>query len=176
MNPTTSLHPRLRGLPAVLLESLGRCQSAATLTQHFGVQEALMAALRHPHPPEVQHVHLHEHGLFLELVCCQADAAQEARLWGLRSFTLSAGQWHGAWPEGLDPAQISGADLVALLATDPAQALLSPSMSCFAVSGPENRVWSVLALFDPRSNRLQSLALVHLGEWRPARLTEPRPA
>jgi len=168
MNLTTSLHPRLCGLPAVLLESLGRCQGAAALIQHFGAQAPLTAALQHPRPSEVRHVHLPELGLSLELDCCHPEVAQELRLWGLRSFTLDGACWQGTWPEGLDPAQTSGAELAGLLAADPAQTLLSPDMACFAVSGPENRIWSVLALFPPRSSRLRSLALVHLGEWRTA--------
>lgn len=184
MNTSLSLPPALCALPPALLETLGQCHSPATLRQRFGDPAALMAALNHPHPPPVQRVALNEHGLLLELVCCAPAAPNNAapdlppdqRLWGLRSFTLIAARWQGAWPVGLDPARVTGAELVRLLAADPAQALVSPSMACLPVPGPDETNWSVLALFDPASAQLQSLALIHLGDWRRPQTGQPTAA
>lgn len=162
---TSLLPPRLSGFSPMLLESLGRCHDRETLCRLFGVSAPLLAVVRKPNTQQHQHVHLLGQGLSLELRCRVKDELLEQYEWGLRSFTLNAKYWAGAWPEGLDPSCHTAEEIVGLLASQPTQALITPDLACFAIDGPEEASWSILAMLDASDGRLKSLSMVHMGEW-----------
>ena len=158
---------RLKALPSILLESLGRAGSLDRLAKALESAPNFAPPLRHVrdgNPYTINAVL----GLDMMLQCVNASAIEEERRWGLQSFTLQAGEWNYGWPEGLNPATATAKDVVKLFNADPNSSLVTQSMVCFTVPGlNESQQWSVLCLFDAATHRLQSFCLVRVGDWLP---------
>ena len=61
-----------------------------------------------------------------------------------------------------------GHDVVRLLATNPEEAMLTPTLTCFAIDGMDGLSWALMAIFDPGSFKLQTFTLQRSGEWSTA--------
>ncbi len=66
---------------------------------------------------------------------------------------------------GLDPEQARAADVVRLLASDPEEAMNTPTLACFAIDGLDGLTWALMATFDHGSLKLQTLTLQRSGDW-----------
>ena len=160
-------HP-LHSLPQVLLQALGRTGSQEDLHEVVSARRFAQLPLRQHHNGSPYTVTA-DAGLDLTLQNTNphvAKAAEADHQWGLHSFTLHAGEWAYAWPEGLDPLTATAQDVVRLFAPDPESSLVTATMVCFTIPGlHEAQQWSVLCLFDAASQRLQSFSLVRVGDW-----------
>jgi hypothetical protein len=172
-NPSTHLamHPKLQPLPSSLLTALGRSNR----------QDQLAKALESLDPP----VNLRQHrdgrlypvgvaayGLDLMVQCTNPEADEAQRLWGLHSITLhtaasdAVNPWRFAWPDGVEADTVNAAGIAKLFGVDGDEAaLVSPGMTCFMLPGSEGQTWSMVCMFDPNTQRLQTLSLVRSGEW-----------
>jgi hypothetical protein len=116
-------------------------------------------------------VSLIPHGIDLTLQCIIPDASEAEMQWGLHSITLHTtasnpnNHWTQPWPQGLDPEHAPAADVVRLLAADPEEAMITPTLACFAIEGMDGLTWALMAIFDPSSLKLQTLTLQRSGEW-----------
>jgi len=158
-----------------LLRTLGRHSSQGYLLKVLhdaGLDNSMLLRAAHDRPYPVAWP---DQGLHLMLQCLDPQASGDARFWGLHSLTLDADNWRGAWLKGLNPATTTPEALVDLLATDKTQALCTADMACLTVPGIDGQIWSVVALFDERSNKLKSLTFTRTGEWVGASVLPPWP-
>ena len=112
------------------------------------------------------------HGLDLMLHCINPDADEPLRIWGVQSITLHtplsepSNFWAFQWPEGVDPATAKATNIAQLFgADDPESALLTPTMTCFGVSGYEGQVWNMVCVFGSDTECLETFSLVRANEW-----------
>lgn len=165
------MHHNLTPLPATLLRNLGRTSSLDDLAQLLASKGLAPDQLRQPQNGKPYRVSLAPHGIDLMLQCTNPEAAQDQWQWGLHSITLHtaassrANHWTQPWPQGLDPEQARAADVVRLLAADPEEAMVTPTLVCFAIDGLDGLSWALMAIFDPGSLKLQTLTLQRSGEW-----------
>lgn len=159
------LHHRLKPLPDVLLQSLGRIGRLDKLATTLESAPHFSPPLRHADRGNLYTVNALL-GLDLTVECIRPTAIESEQLWGLHSFTLRAGDWGYKWPEGLNPASATAHDVVALFDPDLECTVATSSMVCFTVAGIEaGQQWSVLCLFDAADHHLQSFSLVRVGDW-----------
>lgn len=153
------MHTSLNKLPKVLLQTLGQTKQKDTLAAMLEVSSAAMNPNAKPKPIAVTR------GIDLLLHCINPEATIDQHQWGLHSFTMHAGAWAGAWPEGLDPNKATVNDVVKLFAPEPDAAMQTPVMACFVIPGHEGQTWSVLCIFDEITKKLSSFSVVRTGEW-----------
>jgi len=169
--PTSPMHPNLTPLPAILLRNLGRTSQLDELTHWLAPHDIPAERLRQRQNGKPYNVSLAPHGLDLTLQCINPDASEAEIQWGLHSLTLHttasnpANHWTQPWPQGLDPEQARAADVVRLLATNPEEAMVTPTLACFAIDGMDGLSWALMAIFDPGSSKLQTLTLQRSGDW-----------
>lgn len=165
------MHPNLSPLPTILLRNLGRTSRLDDLAQLLAPHGTAPGKLRQQHNGQPYNVSLAPHGLDLTLQCLNPQAPEAEMQWCLHRITLHtaasdpANHWTQPWPQGLDPEQARAADLVRLLAADPEEAMLTPTLACFAIDGLDGLNWALMATFDPSSLKLQTLTLQRSGEW-----------
>lgn len=165
------MHPHLTPLPTILLHNLGRSSHLDDLAQLLAPHAIAPDQLRQHQSDQPYNVSLAPHGLDLTLQCINPDTTEAELQWGLHSLTLHtaasnpASHWTQPWPQGLNPDQTRAADVVRLLATDPEEALNTPTMVCFAIEGMDGLTWALMAIFDPSSLKLRTLTLQRSGEW-----------
>ena len=165
------MHPNLATLPTILLHNLGRTSRLDDLARLLELHGITDDKLRQHQNGQPYRLSLAPHGLDLTLQCINPDAPESETQWGLHSLTLHtsasnpANHWSQPWPQGLDPEQARAADVVRLLATDPDEAMITPTLVCFAIDGMDGLTWALLAMFDPGSRKLQTLSLQRSGEW-----------
>jgi len=159
-----------------LLRTLGRHSGQGYLLQVLrdaGLDDSTLLRAAHDRPYPVVWPAL---GLSLMVQCLDPQASEDARSWGLHSFTLDAEHWAGAWIMGLNPATVTPEAFVDLLSQDKTQTLCTDDMGCLTVPGIDGQTWSVVALFDARSKKLKSLTFTRTGEWIGASVLPPWPA
>jgi hypothetical protein len=165
------MHPNLTPLPTILRRNLGRTSRLDDLAQLLAPYGITADKLRQRQYGQPYSVSLAPHGIDLALQCINPDAAQDQWQWGLHSLTLHtaasnpAKHWIQPWPQGLDPEQARAADVVRLLAADPEEAMVTPTLVCFAIDGMDGLTWALMAMFDPSSFKLQTLTLQRSGDW-----------
>jgi len=165
------MHPNLATLPSILLRNLGRTSQLEDLIHWLAPHDIPADRLRQRQNGKPCSVSLAPHGIDLTLQCLNPDASENEMQWGLHSFTLHtaasspANHWTQPWPQGLDPAQARAADVVRLLATNSEEAMLTPTLACFAIDGMDGLSWALMAIFDPGSLKLQTLTLQRSGDW-----------
>jgi len=165
------MHPNLRPLPAILLHNLGRTSRLDDLARLLIPHGITPDQLRQHREGKPYSLSLAPHGLDLTLQCTNPEAAQDQWQWGLHSITLHtaasnpANHWTQPWPQGLEAEQARAADVVRLLAADPEEAMVTPTLACFAIDGMDGLSWALMAIFDPGSLKLQTLTLQRSGEW-----------
>jgi len=165
------MHHHLTPLPAILLRNLGRTSRLDDLAQLLTPHGITPDQLHQHRDGKPYSLSLTPHGLDLTLQCINPEATQDQWQWGLHSLTLHtaassrANHWTQPWPQGLDPEQARAADVVRLLAADPEEAMVTPTLVCFAIDGLDGLSWALMAIFDPGSLKLQTLTLQRSGEW-----------
>jgi hypothetical protein len=127
---------------------------------------------------EPYHVELEAHGMTLTLQCINPEALHEQQKWGLQGLTLNARAASGQWLEGRKPALMKANDVLDLfqIAPEDEKLLNMHPMLCFAMAGPSNQSWSLVARFEQRGAMLTTLSLMRVGEWREMPLAEGAPA
>ena len=165
------MHPRLQPLPPSLTTALGRSNRQDQLTQALESLDPPINLRRHG-DGRLYPVSVAVHGLDLMVQCTNPEAEEAQRLWGLHSITLhtaasaSSHPWRFAWPEGFDPHTVKAADVAKLFDIEGEEmAMTAPGMTCCQLPGFEGQTWSMICMFDPATQRLQSLSLVRTGEW-----------
>jgi hypothetical protein len=93
------------------------------------------------------------------------ESDQQNHTWGLQSITLDVEHWNGPWPRGLNTETATTADIVNLLAQDKAKAVCTPEMVCLTTDAPDGPTWTVVAMFNPASGKLQNLAMARHDDW-----------
>ena len=165
------MHPKLAPLPTVLLRNLGHTSRLDGLAQLLTPHGIAPDQLCQHHNGKPYSVSMAPHGIDLTLQCVNPDAAQDEWQWGLHSLTLHSAasnpvnHWTQAWPQGLDPEQARAADVVRLLASNPEEAISTPTLACFAIDGMDGLTWALMGTFDPSSLKLQTLTLQRSGDW-----------
>lgn len=165
------MHPNLQPLPQSLLSALGRSNRQDQLATGLASMAPPVQLCQHRNG-QLYPVRVESHGLDLMVQCTNPDADQSQQLWGLHSFTLHTAAsdpihpWTFAWPEGMDPNTFKAADVAQLfgVACDES-ALVTPTMTCFSLSGVAGQTWSMVCMFSPQSERLHTLSLIRHGEW-----------
>lgn len=165
------MHPALSPLPPTLLRNLGCTSHLDDLAQLLAPHSIASGQLRQRQNGKPYSVSLAPHGLDLTLQCVNPDASEAEIQWGLHSLTLHTAasspskHWTQPWPQGLNPEQSRAADVVRLLAANPEEAMLTPTLVCFAIDGMGGLTWALMAIFDPSSLKLQTLTLQRSGDW-----------
>lgn len=165
------MHQNLIPIHPILLHNLGRTSRLDDLAQLLAPHGIAPDQLRQHQSDQPYSVSLAPHGLDLTLQCINPGVSEGEMQWGLHSLTLHtaasnpANHWTQPWPQGLDPNQTRAADVVRLLATDPEEALNTPTLVCFAIDGMDGLTWALMAIFDPSSLKLRTLTLQRSGEW-----------
>lgn len=165
------MHPNLQPLPQSLLSALGRSNRQDQLATGLAAMTPPVQLRQHRHG-QLYPVRVESHGLDLMVQCTNPEAEEPQQLWGLHSFTLHttvsdpAHPWSFAWPEGLDPNTFKATDVAQLfgMAGDES-ALVTPAMTCFSLPGLNGQIWSMVCMFDPQTQRLQTLSLIRSGAW-----------
>lgn len=93
--------------------------------------------------------------------------------WGLHAISFEASQWLGPWPGQLQPQSATAQDIIDLFAPGSQDALALPQMACCTTAGPDAQSWSVVALFDPASRKLQHLTFTRAGDWMGVSILSP---
>jgi len=174
------MHPNLIPLREALLRNLSRTSRLDDLAQLLASHGLAPDKLRQHQNGQPYSVTLAPHGIDLKLQCVNPEASQDQWQWGLHSFTLHTAasnptnHWTQPWPQGLDPEQARADDVVRLLAANPEEAMVTPTLACFAIDGLDGLTWALMAIFDPGSLKLQTLTLQRSAEW--VAVAEGKPA
>ena len=159
------MHQLLNNFSEPLLKLLGGFSRLDTLAELPQVAVPLNTLRQHK-SGEPYHVTIDSHGLTLTLQCINPNAQPDEHEWGLHGVTLNAATWDGGWPTGLNPHEATAADVVALFAPNPEEIMNMHPMLCFAIEGVASQAWSVMAMFDSVSKKLNSFSLIRVGDWR----------
>jgi len=118
-------------------------------------------------------------GVLLMFQRIQPHAQPEQTQWALRSITLHTAlspmgkeAWTQAWPAKLPAENTTLRDVCAIFGEP---TLNTPSLSIFAIKGPQDQRWGLQCQFD-QAGRLQTLTVMHVDPWQPLPEAQPAPA